>query len=286
VYLTKTDLIKNISKEVGLTRKNSREVLSVFLDSIAKALASGEKVGIRSFGKFHVVSRPRRNATRLSDGTPGRQLPRNHIRFKCSEILKARIRAEAGLCEAPPRWNSTLKQLHKNLEGSDRIRAILDAHSRWIESQGDESERADLSRCDLKGADLFGVNLRLANLSAAELIRADLSDADLENANLEDANLAGASLAWSNLRGANLAGACLREADLRWADLRGANLSEADLRDANLSGADLRKSFLPGAELAGARLKNIQIEYVASDGKISLRDRILEKFGPRRSNGR
>ena len=284
--MTKSDLIKIISQEVGLTRKNSREVLSVFLDSIAKALASGEKVGIRNFGKFHVVSRPGRKANRLSGETLGHHLPRKKVRFKCSKILKTRIRDEAGVCEAPLRWNSTLKQLHKNLEGSDRIGVILDAHSRWIESEGDESERADLSRCDLKGADLFGANLRLANLSAAELIRADLSDANLENANLENANLAGASLAWANLRGANLTGACLREADLRWADLREANLSEADLQDANLSGADLRKSFLAGAELAGATLKNIQLDGMGSAGKISLRARLFEKFRSRRSNKR
>lgn len=279
--MTKTDLIKILSQEVGLSRKNSRAVLSVFLNSIVQALASGEKVSVRSFGKFHVVSRTRRKADRPSGETPAHRTPRNIVRFKCSEVLRARIRAGTGASKAPPRWNSTLKQLHKNLEASDRIRMILDAHTRWIESGGDESERADLSRCDLKGADLFGANLRLADLSAAELIRADLSDANLEHANLEHANLAGASLAWSNLRGVNLTGACLREADLRWADLREANLSEADLQDANLSGADLRKSFLSGAELAGAALKNTQLDDPGSAAKTSLGARLLKKFRPR-----
>ena len=284
--LTKTDLIKILSQEVGLTRQNSSDVLSAFLNSIVKALASGEKVSIRNFGKFHVARSTRKKANRLLSERPEHQPPRNVVRFKSSKILKAHIREELGACEAPPCWNSTLKQLYKNLEGSDRIRVILDAHSRWIESKGDESERADLSCCDLKGADLFGANLKLANLAAAELMRADLSDADLENANLENANLEGASLAWSNLRGANLTGACLREADLRWADLREANLSEADLQDANLSGADLRKSFLAGAELTGAILKNAHLEDQASAGKISLRAALLEKLRSSRSNTR
>jgi uncharacterized protein YjbI with pentapeptide repeats len=286
VSLTKTDLIKIISQEVGLTRQNSSDVLSAFLNSIVKALASGEKASIRNFGKFHIVSSTRRNANHPSSAKPGHQPPRNIVRFKSSEILRAHIRDEAGVCKAPPRWNSTLKQLYKNLEGPDRIRVILDAHSRWIESEGDESERADLSGCDLKGADLFGANLRFANLSAAELMRADLSDANLENANLENANLAGASLAWANLRGANLTGACMREADLRWADLSEANLSEADLQNANLSGADLRKSFLTGAELTGATLKNAHIEDPGSAGKIFLGAALLEKFRSRRSNTR
>jgi uncharacterized protein YjbI with pentapeptide repeats len=276
--LTKNDLIEIISREVGLTRQNSSEVLSVFLASITKALASGEKVGIRSFGKFHVLRRTRHNARRLSGETSGSQPRRNLVRFKSSLILKARIRDAAGAGEAPLRWNSTLKRLYKNLQGSDRLRVIVEAHSRWVESMGNESERADLSCCDLKGADLFGADLRFANLAAAELMRADLSDADLENADLENANLAGASLAWANLKGANLAGACMRAADLRWADLRGANFSEADLQDANLSGADLEGSFFTGAELTGATLKNTSLEDPGASGKASRVAALLEKF--------
>jgi len=286
VALKRSDLIKIISNEVGLTRRHSREVLSVFLDSIAKALASGEKVGVRGFGKFHVVSRTPRKTNRLSGETVKHHLPRNIVRFKCSKVLRAHIRAAASVCEAPPPWNSTLDQLHQNLEGSNRTGMILDAHSRWIESEGDGGERADFSGWDLKGADFFGANLRLANLAGAELVRADLSDANLENANFENANLAGASLAWSNLRGVNLTGACLREADLRWADLREANLSDADLQDANLAGADLRKSFMAGAELAGAELKNAQLDAPASTRKISFGARLLEKFKLRQSNRR
>jgi uncharacterized protein YjbI with pentapeptide repeats len=270
VSLNKTDLIKIISQEIGLTRKNSSDILSALIDSILKGLASGEKVSIRKFGKFHIVISTRRKANHLSSARMGHHTPRKIVRFKSSEILKARIRGEIGVCEAPSRWNSNLKQLYKNLETSDRIRVILHAHSRWIESEGNESKRADLSCCDLKGADFFGVNLRFSNLSAAELMRADLSDSDLENA-----NLTGASLAWANLRGANLAGACMREADLRWADLREANLSGADLQDANLSGADLRESFLTGAELTGAKLKNTHLEDPISAEKIFLWDALL-----------
>jgi len=85
------------------------------------------------------------------------------------------------------------------------IKAILDAHKKW----------------------LYGVGGR----------RADLRDADLSDADLHEANLRSADLRWANLSGANLRGANLSEADLRDANLSEANLREANLREADLSWA-------------------------------------------------
>lgn len=90
--LTKSDLVRIFSQEVGLTRRNSSDVLSAIIDSIVKALASGEKVTIRNFGTLFVVSGARRKTSRLTDETKGRPSPRNIVRFKSSRILKAWIR--------------------------------------------------------------------------------------------------------------------------------------------------------------------------------------------------
>jgi len=92
----------------------------------------------------------------------------------------------------------------------DELNKILDNHKLWVQTCGEQGERADLSYADLRGANLRG-------------------------ANLSDANLRGA-----NLRGANLSDANLRGANLSYADLSDANLS-----DANLSGADLDYSAFP-----------------------------------------
>lgn len=76
----------------------------------------------------------------------------------------------------------------------EKLREVLEAHNRWLNSVGKSGEKADLS-----GANLLGANLRYADLREADLRGADLSNADLSNADL-------------------------READLRYADLRGADL--------------------------------------------------------------
>ena len=258
--LTRSQIARRLSNEIGLTRKNSAEVINAFIRAITKALEGGEDVRIRSFGRFKVIS----DGGRLRNGFSGDDsLPRTArkvVRFKGSKILKACLQGMAGECEDLSGVNAIIEHLQKNIEISGQLQNVLNAHCRWVESEGSKGKRANLARFDMRGTDLFGTNLRSANLSRASLAKADLSDCDLENADLENADLKGASLAWANIRDANLRGACLIEADLRWADLRRANLSEADFRGANLAGADLRDAILMGADFRGANLKNTILE--------------------------
>jgi uncharacterized protein YjbI with pentapeptide repeats len=107
---------------------------------------------------------------------------------------------------------------------------VLEQHKRWIESDGQEGEKAVLSRADLEGADLTGANLERAVLHKANLREADLLLADLR----------GASLMQANLQGANLLGAEFYEADLQGATLeRATGLLVSKLAGTNLFGASL-----------------------------------------------
>jgi hypothetical protein len=132
------------------------------------------------------------------------------------------------------------------------LKEILDRHKLWLESRGDEGDRANLcnvnlSRTDLHYADLSRTDLHYANLSEANLRGVNLSRTDLHYVDLSEANLRGANLRGANLYYANLSEADLHGADLREANLRGVNLSRTDLHYADLSEADLR-----GADLRGA----------------------------------
>ncbi len=104
----------------------------------------------------------------------------------------------------------------------NELKEILEAHRKWVESEGKEGERADLSKANLTEANLYQ-----ANLTQAKLIQASLPGANLQGADLTSANLSGAYFTVANLREANL-----REANLQRADLREANLQGADLREA------------------------------------------------------
>jgi len=96
----------------------------------------------------------------------------------------------------------------------DELAKILEAHRKWVESEGKEGEMAYLSRANLQGAALRLANLQEAFLTEANLQGADLSEAKLQGANLSLANLQGADLFDANLQGANLRAARLQGADL------------------------------------------------------------------------
>jgi len=156
---------------------------------------------------------------------------------------------------------------NNNMEKIDQktLSAIFKEHQLWLDSNGENGERADLSNKSLIGADLEGANLREANLRGANLREASLIGANLIGANLIGANLIGANLIRANLRGANLRSAYLRSAYLIGANLRGANLREAsligaNLLDANLIEADLEGADLEGADLEGANLRGADLE--------------------------
>ncbi len=75
-----------------------------------------------------------------------------------------------------------------------KLAKILEAHRKWVESEGKEGERADLSGANLSGAYLFRANLQWAPLREANLQGAELWGANLQGANLRGANLQGVNL--------------------------------------------------------------------------------------------
>ena len=72
---------------------------------------------------------------------------------------------------------------------SEDLNRILEDHSKWLKSAGNDGIPADLAMTDLSEVNLRGADLRGANLRGA---------------NLYGANLYGANLVGTNLRGANI----------------------------------------------------------------------------------
>ena len=67
----------------------------------------------------------------------------------------------------------------------EELDKIIDNHKKWLQSNGEEGERADLRYADLSYANLSYADLRYADLSYANLRYADLRYADLSYANLD-----------------------------------------------------------------------------------------------------
>lgn len=162
----------------------------------------------------------------------------------------------------------------------EELTEILEAHRKWVESEGREGKRGDLSWASLPGAilnqaELAGASFHKANLERASFMHAKLQQArfiaaNLQNARLDYANLQTTSLDFAQIQGAyleyaNLQDAHLHKADLRGAHLRQSNLKFADLRETNLRDVDLQDADLTDAkgllagQLAGANVSGAKL---------------------------
>lgn len=81
----------------------------------------------------------------------------------------------------------------------EKLDEILQAHKKWLDSNGEEGVRVDLRDANLRGANLRGANLSGANLSSANLRCANLRGADLSYADLSSADLRNADMSGANM---------------------------------------------------------------------------------------
>ncbi|NHO34168.1 integration host factor subunit alpha [Acetobacter fallax] len=88
--VTRASLAEQIYTQVGLSRIESVTFLETVLETMAKALESGESVKISGFGTFMVRRKGRRSGRNPKTGVEMPILPRSVIVFRPSQILRAR----------------------------------------------------------------------------------------------------------------------------------------------------------------------------------------------------
>ncbi len=94
--LTKADLAERLFEEVGLNKREAKEFVDVFFETIRGSLERGEQVKLSGFGNFDLRQkneRPGRNPK------TGEEIPisaRTVVTFRPGQKLKARVEAYAG----------------------------------------------------------------------------------------------------------------------------------------------------------------------------------------------
>ncbi len=96
--LTKSDLVRELAKETGLTLKQAREVIDALFATepgkgiIAKALDAGKAVRIPGFGVFTTRRRGARTGRNPATGEPIRIPARNYVVFRAGKGLRERVK--------------------------------------------------------------------------------------------------------------------------------------------------------------------------------------------------
>tara|TARA_B110001452_G_scaffold161017_1_gene134015 strand:- start:1278 stop:1577 length:300 start_codon:yes stop_codon:yes gene_type:complete len=94
--LTKADLAEMLFEELGLNKREAKEIVEMFYSEICTALEGNDQVKLSGFGNFELrdkKSRPGRNPK------TGEEIPisaRRVVTFKSGQKLKALVESYAG----------------------------------------------------------------------------------------------------------------------------------------------------------------------------------------------
>jgi integration host factor subunit alpha len=94
--LTKADMAAKLFDELGLNKREAKEMVEMFFEEIRQSLEQGRQVKLSGFGNFDLrekKQRPGRNPK------TGKEIPisaRRVVTFRPGQKLKARVEAYAG----------------------------------------------------------------------------------------------------------------------------------------------------------------------------------------------
>ena len=90
--MNKADLVEEVVGKVGLTKKETNNVVDAITSAITDTLAMNERVTLVGFGTFEV--RRRRARTGVNPQTRERLVipAMNVVRFKAGKVLRERVR--------------------------------------------------------------------------------------------------------------------------------------------------------------------------------------------------
>ena len=91
--ITRADVAESIYEEIGLSRKDSNEILDMMLDEITQELAKGNDVKLSSFGTFSLRDKKERSGRNPKTGVNAVITPRRVISFKPSQTMRKQINA-------------------------------------------------------------------------------------------------------------------------------------------------------------------------------------------------
>ena len=89
--MNRSDLIKILSKEAGLTVRKAEDVVNTIFNGMADALAKGDRVEIRGFGSFKVKKYEGYTGHNPKTGEIIKVKPKKLPFFKCGKGLKERV---------------------------------------------------------------------------------------------------------------------------------------------------------------------------------------------------
>src|SRR5215471_8741425 len=90
--VTKKEIVKTISDEIGLTQLKTKEIVQKTFDAIVETLVEEKRIELRNFGVFEVKQRAARKARNPRTGEKVFVPPKNVVTFKPGKRMEELVR--------------------------------------------------------------------------------------------------------------------------------------------------------------------------------------------------
>ena len=94
--LTKAQLADLLFDEIGLNKRESKEMVDAFFELISQSLVTGEDVKLSGFGNFQIRTKAPRPGRNPRTGEPVAIEARRVVTFHASPKLKEQVQATVG----------------------------------------------------------------------------------------------------------------------------------------------------------------------------------------------
>ena len=90
--MTKKEIVKSISEEIGLTQLKTKEIVQKTFDAIVDALVADRRIELRNFGVFEVKKRAARKARNPRTGERVEVAAKYVVTFKPGKEMEEKVR--------------------------------------------------------------------------------------------------------------------------------------------------------------------------------------------------
>ncbi|MBA2410727.1 MAG: integration host factor subunit alpha [Gammaproteobacteria bacterium] len=94
--LTKADMAEKLFEELGLNKREAKELVEIFFEELRNALERDEPVKLSSFGNFVLRDKNQRPGRNPKTGEEIPITARRVVTFRPGQKLKAKVEAYAG----------------------------------------------------------------------------------------------------------------------------------------------------------------------------------------------
>jgi len=89
--VTKAEIARIVHERVGLSKKESAQIVDAVLEVVHAALVKGEDVKLSGFGHFMVRQKHARRGRNPKTGSDITIAPRSVVSFRASQLLKTKL---------------------------------------------------------------------------------------------------------------------------------------------------------------------------------------------------